>query len=239
MNRSPLISLAALAAGLAMPAAAAPRAAGPSLGAYATLTTDYRSRGLSQSDGGPALQAGLDYQHASGFFTGVLASTVDYQVEVPRDANRKSEAEVYAGYQWRSPKWTATSAAARYVYPGASTYYDYNEISTGFGYRERVFFTMSYTDALLSVGPPLFDAETTFAVPLPLGIELGGTLGRVVSDAYDGGRYTHWNAGVSRPFGRMGLDIRFYDNDAEGYGLYGKPLPDRWVLSFSYGFSRR
>jgi hypothetical protein len=99
--------------------------------------------------------------------------------------------------------------------------------------------TLSYTDALLSVGPSLLDAEVTFATPLPHGIELGGSVGRVNSDAYSGGGYTHWNAGLSRPFGPMGVDLRFYDNDAEGYRLYGDPLPDRWVLSVSYGFSRR
>jgi uncharacterized protein (TIGR02001 family) len=220
-------------------AAGAPRPSGPSVSAYATLTSDYRSRGLSQSDGGAAVQAGLDYQHTSGFFTGLWASTVDYATQAPRSDPRNSEAEVYAGYNWRSPKWSATTAAARYVYPGTSGEYDYNEASAGFGYRDRLFVTASYTDALLSIGPPLLDTAVTFAVPLPLGIELGGTLGRVDSDAFWGGRYTYWNTGVSRPFGHFGIDLRFYDNNAAGYGLYGEPLPDQWVLSLSYGFTRR
>jgi uncharacterized protein (TIGR02001 family) len=223
---------------LCAPASAAPRASAQSLSAYATLTTDYRKRGLSQSDGDAALQAGLDYQHPSGWFAGLWASTVGYSAEA-RSEQRDAEVEGYTGYNWRSPKWSATAAVARYAYPGAPFEYGYDEASAGFGYRQRVFVTLSYTDALLSVGPSLFGAEVTFAMPLPLGIELGGTLGHVRSDVYSGGSYTHWNAGLSRPFGPMGVDLRFYDNDAQGYALYGAPLPRRWVLSISYGFTRR
>jgi uncharacterized protein (TIGR02001 family) len=222
----------------AVPASGAPRASVPSLSAYATLTTDYRKRGLSQSDGDAALQAGLDYQHPSGWFAGLWASSVGYPAEVHSE-ERDAEVEAYTGYNWRSPKWSATAAVARYAYPGPTVEYGYDEASAGFGYRERVFLTLSYTDALLSVGPSLFAAEVTFAQPLPLGVELGGTLGRIRSEVYSGGSYTHWNAGLSRPFGPMGVDLRFYDNDAQGYALYGDPLPRRWVLSISYGFTRR
>jgi uncharacterized protein (TIGR02001 family) len=222
----------------APPAAAAPRASAPRLTAYATLTTDYRKRGLSQSDGDAAIQAGLDYQHTSGWFAGLWASTIGYAAEASVEYP-DAEAEAYTGYNWRSPKWSATAAVARYTYPGTSFDWTYDEASAGFGYRERVFVTLSYTDALLSVGPSLLDAEVTFAMPLPLGVELGGTLGRVRSDAYSGGGYTHWNAGLSRPFGAIGIDLRFYDNDAQGFWLYGEPRPGRWVLSVSYGFTRR
>jgi uncharacterized protein (TIGR02001 family) len=223
---------------LAPTAAAAPKASAPNLTAYGTLTTDYRKRGLSQSDGDAALQAGLDYQHASGWFAGIFASTIGYPDDARWD-QLDAEVEGYTGYNWRSAKWSATAAVGRYVYPGAPFDYDYDEASAGFGYRERVFVTLSYTDSLLAIGPSLFGAEVTFAVPLPLGIELGGTLGRVRSKAYSGRGYTHWNAGLSRPFGPMGVDLRFYDNDARGYALYGDPLPDRWVLSVSYGFTRQ
>ena len=40
------------------------------------LTTDYRYRGLSLSDGKPALQAGLTYEHSSGLYVDLWGSTL-------------------------------------------------------------------------------------------------------------------------------------------------------------------
>jgi uncharacterized protein (TIGR02001 family) len=230
----------ALAACRGAPLAAAPPAPGAAgLSAYVTLTTDYRDRGLSQSDGEPALQAGVDYQHGSGFFTGIWGSTVEYEVEAGRRHPRENVIELYAGYNWRNERWSVTAAAARYVYPDISVDYDYDEVAAGLAYRDHLFLTVSYTDALLSLGPSRLDAELTLAVPLPAGVELGGTIGRVDSEAFSGGGYAHWNLGASRALGPLSLDLRFYDNDAPRYGYYGAALPDSWVLSLSYGFRRR
>ena len=42
------------------------------------LTTDYVWRGVSQTDEGPAVQGGFDYEHESGFSAGVWGSNVDF-----------------------------------------------------------------------------------------------------------------------------------------------------------------
>ncbi|MDR2858601.1 MAG: TorF family putative porin [Novosphingobium sp.] len=42
------------------------------------LVTDYRFRGLSQSNGRPAVQAGIDVGHKSGFHVSVWASSIDF-----------------------------------------------------------------------------------------------------------------------------------------------------------------
>ena len=39
-----------------------------------SLTSDYKFRGISQSDESPAIQGGLDYAHDSGFYVGTWAS---------------------------------------------------------------------------------------------------------------------------------------------------------------------
>ena len=59
-----------------------------------TLTSQYVSRGMRQTWGRPALQAGLDVAHASGWSFGTWASTVsDRFIEGGR-----LEWDLYGGY---------------------------------------------------------------------------------------------------------------------------------------------
>jgi len=58
------------------------------LTANVTLTSNYVTNGISQTDNNPALQGGLDYEHQSGFYVGAWASNVDLGYE----------ADVYVGY---------------------------------------------------------------------------------------------------------------------------------------------
>ena len=46
--------------------------------ANVSLTSNYVFRGISQSSGGPAIQGGFDYSHASGFYLGTWASNVSW-----------------------------------------------------------------------------------------------------------------------------------------------------------------
>lgn len=70
------LGLAALAA-TAAPAAAQERiGAGFTIAGGVTATSDYRFRGISQSNGDPALQANATLDHESGFYVGGFASTL-------------------------------------------------------------------------------------------------------------------------------------------------------------------
>jgi hypothetical protein len=50
------------------------------ISANVTLTSDYRFRGISQSDESAAIQGGFDAEFAAGFYVGVWGSTVDFDV---------------------------------------------------------------------------------------------------------------------------------------------------------------
>ncbi|MEE4207442.1 MAG: TorF family putative porin [Erythrobacter sp.] len=58
-------------------AASALSGGGFTLGANATLASEYRFRGVDLSGGDPALQGGIDITHDSGFYAGTFASTID------------------------------------------------------------------------------------------------------------------------------------------------------------------
>lgn len=59
-----------------------------------SLVSDYRFNGVSNSNRGPALQAGLTYEHESGAYVGSWASNVDFGGEDPS----KLEVDFFAGY---------------------------------------------------------------------------------------------------------------------------------------------
>ena len=202
--------------------------------AYATLSSDYPHRGLSQTDESGALQLGLDYQHGSGFFVGAWISNVDFRTEILRDEPRETEVDFYVGYSWLRPNWSVAATLARYSYPGTSVSYDYTEVSARIDFRERFSYTLAYTDGILSHENSALNHELGIEWPLPWGMRLGGAVGRLDSDELRGGDYDHWNVGVSKPIRSFGVDVRFYDTDYAVVSPLGIPLDDTWVVSVSY-----
>ena len=67
---------AAPAAAESAPAAAP--AAAPALTANIGLVSDYVFRGLTQTNGRPAIQGGIDYAHSSGFYVGTWLSNISW-----------------------------------------------------------------------------------------------------------------------------------------------------------------
>jgi uncharacterized protein (TIGR02001 family) len=78
-------------------AAAAPAEAASPLSFNISVTSDYRYRGISQTRLKPALQGGIDYAAANGFYIGTWASTINWIKDVGGDAN--VEIDVYGGFK--------------------------------------------------------------------------------------------------------------------------------------------
>ena len=210
------------------------QAVGEGFSAYATLSSDYPHRGLSQTDESGALQLGVDYQHGSGVFFGAWISNVDFRTEILRDEPRETELDYYVGYSWLRPNWSVAATLARYSYPGTSVSYDYTEVSGRIDFRQRFSYTLAYTDGILSHENSALSHELGIEWPLPWGMSLGGSVGRLDSDELRGGDYDHWNIGISKPVRSFGVDVRFYDTDYDAVSALGIPLDDTWVVSISY-----
>ncbi|HSG66577.1 MAG TPA: TorF family putative porin, partial [Gammaproteobacteria bacterium] len=142
------IGLAAAALLACAASTAAAQAPESRLSAYLTIASDYRRYGLSQSDGHAAAQVGVDYEHARGWFLGGWVSTVDFEAEEPLEDQRRTEIDLYAGYDFERDDWGATITAARYRYPGGPPYTDYDELSAGMRFRDRLFATVSRTSGI-------------------------------------------------------------------------------------------
>ncbi|MBI5861780.1 MAG: hypothetical protein HZB64_06345 [Rhodocyclales bacterium] len=81
-----------------------------------TLTTDYRFRGISQTFEKPAIQGGIDYSHASGFYLGNWNSNVNSGAGFP-DGNL--EMDFYGGYKTSLGDVGLDIGGIFYYYPGS------------------------------------------------------------------------------------------------------------------------
>jgi uncharacterized protein (TIGR02001 family) len=87
-------------------------------------TTDYRYRGISQTRLQPAVQGGLDYASASGFYIGTWLSTIKWIKDTGRAAgvdagNAQVEWDIYGGYKGEIAKdFSYDVGVLTYIYPG-------------------------------------------------------------------------------------------------------------------------
>lgn len=106
------LALAGLSAGaLAEDAAPAGPFAPENFSGNVALTSDYRFRGISNSDGW-AIQGGMDWAY-QGFFFGTWASNTEFS-----DAN--VEVDIYGGYGWSWMGLDLTLQGIYYMFPGES-----------------------------------------------------------------------------------------------------------------------
>jgi uncharacterized protein (TIGR02001 family) len=106
------------------------------------LTSDYRFRGVSQTQNAPAVQGGLDYAHKSGFYVGNWNSSVSSQVYTN---GAGVESDLYAGYKKEIFKGiTVDIGTYNYFYPRATTTartgsnFDTYEGFVGLGYKDII-----------------------------------------------------------------------------------------------------
>jgi uncharacterized protein (TIGR02001 family) len=230
---SPKISHFAVAvAAWAASAGASAQDVGSTINGYLTLGNGYWSHGLSQNEGA-SVQLGVDYQHQSGFFAGAWAANVEFAVEYSYSEPREVVADVYAGLHRSHDDWSWTLMLGQYLYPDTAIPYDYTDLSGTVGFRDRVFYTASYSNDFYAQGRESLNQELSFAVPLPHDVEIGATLGRfAVSGANVD--YTHWNVGVSKVVRRVVVDLRYYRSGYDWVTYLGDPDANQYVLTLSY-----
>lgn len=95
-------------------AAPAPEAADPfTITGSATVVSDYRFRGFTQSNEEAAIQGGFTVSHESGLYVGTWGSSIGF--------NNGTEIDVFAGFAKEvASGLTADVGATLYLYPGSS-----------------------------------------------------------------------------------------------------------------------
>ena len=115
MQKTKLAIAAALALTCVSTFAADPPKSDWTITGNAGLFSDYRFRGISQTNEKPAFQGGIDISHASGFYVGNWNSNVDSAFF--NGAN--IEMDFYRGYKLPLGDFTFDVGALYYHYPGS------------------------------------------------------------------------------------------------------------------------
>ncbi|HXC38903.1 MAG TPA: TorF family putative porin [Burkholderiales bacterium] len=157
-----LLLASAVAAAIAAPTSVFAQAATPAAApasphtftANVGLFTDYRFRGISQTNKEPAIQGGFDYSHSSGFYAGIWSSNVygnQLAAGGPTYAGGSQEIDTYAGYKFGFGDFAFDVGFLRYWYPGAKWFIPTQEKFTNdeiYGSVNWKWFTAKYSYGL-------------------------------------------------------------------------------------------
>ena len=208
------------------------------------LSSDYIFRGRSLTGGEPALQAGVGFEHDSGWFGGVWGSRVDFTDY--RD--HEVEIDYVLGWGRDLPRgWWAEISLRRYTYPRSSDDaldYDYTEVAGAVRYQDLVALNLSYAPSWTgyTLGGPvdaerLVSADLGVQVPLGHGFSAVAGLGRLDLGGPAGGAHWYWSSGIAYQYRRLTLEVGFYGSDSEAVELYGSTAAqDAFVGTVSWEF---
>ncbi len=172
--------------------------------ANVAVTNDYVWRGASQTDNGPALQAGLDYTNGA-FYAGGWASNIDFGSEAD------VEVDLYGGFRGEfTGGLTWDVGVIGYIYPGDNDI-DFLELKAGLG----------FTADALSGGVTAYydpDNQNTYVEGTAA---YGFTdkfkgLASVGNYSFDGaGEYVNWSLGGTYSFEAVDLTLKYTDTDID------------------------
>ncbi|MPS78748.1 MAG: hypothetical protein E2591_11800 [Achromobacter sp.] len=194
------------------------------LTANVTLASQYRYRGLMQSNNRPAIQGGVDLVHASGFYLGNWNSSISWLGDSNSAVSAPIEMDFYGGYKGElAPGVPVDLGVLQYYYPGdypsGYTSPDTTELYAGIGYGPVTF---KYSIALTNLFgfadskySQYLDLDANFDTGL-WGLTLNAHVGRQIVRNVDNGSYTDWKLGVTRDMGQgLSVSLAYLDTNAD------------------------
>lgn len=171
----------------------------------ATLTSDYRFRGVTQTNNDPAVQAGFTLAHESGLYVGAWGSNVGFASSL--------ELDPYIGYSTALPilgQPTLDIGAWYYAYPSSSdsNWVEYSAkltFPTVFMQDDRLFTSINYANDYLgddAKGDQWY-FNAVYSLPIPASnFDINAGLGYTKTSDYvfgsgDSKDYLDWKLGVS------------------------------------------
>jgi uncharacterized protein (TIGR02001 family) len=211
-------------------------------GANVGITTDYIFRGVSQTSGNAALQGGVDYAHASGFYAGVWGSNISWITDFGATGSASLELDTYFGFgNTLDNGFSYDVGFIRYNYPGSYTpaagtvKADTDEVYMALGYRwVSAKYSYGLGKFLTVPGASGTDyIEVNADVPLgDSGFTLGAHAGR---QAYRGAAadanvlagldpsYRDYRLSLSRDFSGFTVTLAYTDTNIPAGGFYTTP----------------
>ena len=224
------VSLATLM--VTTPALAQDEAPAVTINGTATVVSDYRFRGISQTDKNFAVQGSLTVSHASGFYASVWGSSVDGYVTASTQSNQ--EIDLIVGFKKTLGSATIDVGALYYVYPKtrlagdvtSSNFIEPYLAISGTAGPVTAKATINYAPkqkalALDQIGPSndnvYIAGDFSAAIPgTPLGLtaHIGHNFGPSwLATTGRGNEYTDWGLGATLTYKAITLGLQYVDTD--------------------------
>jgi uncharacterized protein (TIGR02001 family) len=192
----------------------------PTVPGNVTIASEYRFRGIDQTNGKPAIQGGLDYSHSSGFYVGNWNSNVSSGAGFP---GGNVEMDFYGGFKKSFGDIGTDVGFLYYYYPGTSPKIDNKEVYVGASWKwisAKVFYALSdYFDARSPAGET---TKGTYYLDLSGTYDLGGGFGvtahygRLKMKNFSDASYSDWKLGVTKDVSGWILGAAYIGTNAKG-----------------------
>jgi len=189
----------------------------------ATLVTDYRFRGISQTDKRFAVQGTFTIAHSSGFYGTVWGSSIDDYVYNGAD----QEIDFIVGYRRTFGDTTVDAGVLYYYYPGSggidSDFFEpFVSVSQAFGpVTAKVTANYAPEQNALAIGAGKEDnlylaGDLSAAIP-ETPVTLSAHLGHSFGPSYltIGDEYTDWGLGASVAWKKLTFGVTYVDTDGD------------------------
>ncbi len=195
-------------------------AANAETSASVSMTTDYVFRGLSQTDGGAAIQGSFDWSNDM-VYAGAWASNVEFGVD------GSMELDAYVGITPTTGPVSWDLSLVGYFYPNGDDVaiggeMDYFEGLVGASMDLSEQFTvgaqLGYSPEYFGeVGESLYyELNGAFAISDALSVSAAVGTQTFDDNALAGDDWDTWNLGVSKAMHGFNFDLRYHDTDISG-----------------------
>jgi len=190
------------------------------------LTTDYRFRGISQSDRDVALQGGFDWAHDSGFYLGTWGSSIDFGAVDASNAGGSIELDFYGGYARDiNDNLSFDVGYMYYAYPSDNweTDLDYQEIYGSFGFYGATV-GLVYSDDYFQKTGKFFYFYGDYSLPLGEIASLDVHLGYSDLDepeSFGADSYIDFSIGVTASAVGLDFTLAYIDTDLSKSECFG------------------
>jgi uncharacterized protein (TIGR02001 family) len=191
-----------------------------------TATNDYDFRGITQTAGDPALQASLDYAHASGWYVGAWASNIKFGAQPPLK-DPKIELDLYTGFTKTLDTGVSYDlGGVYYTYP-EETDFNYFELYAGTGFtaksgasiKGKFFYSPDFggkttpgdTSAEYLSADGSFPLPQNFSIIAHAGYSFGKYWDTFLKDAGAGDNYFDYSVGVGYAIQKFSLALKWID----------------------------
>ena len=207
--------------------------------ATVSVVSDYRYRGITLSDQKPALQGGLNYDGADGWYAGAFGSTV----RLAPPAGNGVQGIAFGGLAKRLPSGVTLEAGGDYSAFSGAAHDNYGEVFVGAA-TDRLSARVYYSPRYFGQGANALYGELNASQPLVGTVRLVAHAGFLRAQ-YQSGYYAvprktvvDGRVGLGADFGAFHVEaawVAVSDGDT-AYPVTGSGSPDTVVVTLSFAF---